>query len=90
MERLTAERLTSWRQQIVQERMSWAESRITDKAQLDGYRAGIEQGMGEILNTLNLHGYLEVSPLRLRHTPEVVDGILPETSFGDGPWGERS
>ena len=50
--------LLTWREQIVRDRMAWAAGRTTNQTQLDGYKAGLEQGMAEILNTLNLHGHL--------------------------------
>ena len=61
------ETLTAWQKQIEEERCAWCESRETDRKVRDAYRAGIQQGMAEMVLTLEVQGLLGVKHMGKRY-----------------------
>lgn len=55
---VTHAQLTHWVEQITTERCAWADTREPDQKVRDAYRAGLQQGISELVLTLELHGHL--------------------------------
>jgi hypothetical protein len=50
-----------WQKQVVADNVEWAKNRVTDPGKLEAYSAGLEQGFGQAISILRLHGFIKTA-----------------------------